>query len=50
MMELLSQKIYTTEIRKGEDRITAAINGTLEVLPAVFSAILTTIVAFFVFC
>ena len=34
---------------QGEDRISAAINGTLEVLPAVFSAILTTIVAFSLF-
>ena len=32
-----------------QDRINAAINGTLEVLPAVTSAILTTIVAFSLF-
>jgi len=33
----------------GKDRITAAIDGTMEVLPAVFAAIITTILAFSTF-
>ncbi len=45
---IIAENIYQ-RYEKGEDRITAAINGTLEVLPAVFSAILTTIVAFSLF-
>ena len=42
------EKISIKDLKK-EDRINAAINGTLEVLPAVTSAILTTIVAFSLF-
>ena len=45
---IIAENIYQ-RYEQGEDRITAAINGTLEVLPAVFSAILTTIVAFSLF-
>ena len=45
---IIAENIYQ-RYEKGEDRINAAINGTLEVLPAVFSAILTTIVAFSLF-
>ena len=45
---IIAENIYQ-RYERGEDRINAAINGTLEVLPAVFSAILTTIVAFSLF-
>ena len=45
---IIAENIYQ-RYENGEDRINAAINGTLEVLPAVFSAILTTIVAFSLF-
>jgi len=45
---IIAENIYQ-RFEQGEDRISAAINGTLEVLPAVFSAILTTIVAFSLF-
>ena len=45
---IIGENIYQ-RFEKGEDRINAAINGTLEVLPAVTSAILTTIVAFSLF-
>ena len=45
---IIAENIYQ-RYEQGEDRISAAINGTLEVLPAVFSAILTTIVAFSLF-
>mgnify|MGYP001421243695 FL=1 len=45
---IIAENIYQ-RYESGEDRINAAINGTLEVLPAVFSAILTTIVAFSLF-
>ena len=45
---IIAENIYQ-RYEKGENRINAAINGTLEVLPAVFSAILTTIVAFSLF-
>ena len=41
-------KIFIRDMKK-EKVINAAINGTLEVLPAVTSAILTTIVAFLCF-
>ena len=43
---IIAENIYQ-RYEKGENRINAAINGTLDVLPAVTSAILTTIVAFF---
>ena len=45
---IIAENIYQ-RYEKGENRINAAINGTLEVLPAVTSAILTTIVAFSLF-
>ena len=45
---IIAENIYQ-RYERGEDRINAAINGTLEVFPAVFSAILTTIVAFSLF-
>lgn len=45
---VISENIYR-RYEMGEDRITAAVNGTMEVLPAVFSAIATTIVAFSTF-
>jgi len=45
---VISENIYR-HYENGEDRVTAAVNGTLEVLPAVFSAIATTIVAFSTF-
>ena len=45
---VIAENIYQ-RYEKGEDPYTAAINGTMEVLPAVFSAILTTIVAFSLF-
>tara|TARA_B110001452_G_scaffold266438_1_gene273312 strand:- start:7197 stop:10382 length:3186 start_codon:yes stop_codon:yes gene_type:complete len=45
---VIAENIYQ-RYEKGEDPYNAAINGTLEVLPAVFSAILTTIVAFSLF-
>ncbi len=42
---VIAENIYQ-HYEKGEDATTAAINGTMEVLPAVFSAIVTTVVAF----
>ena len=45
---VIAENIYQ-RYEGGEDPYNAAINGTLEVLPAVFSAILTTIVAFSLF-
>tara|TARA_B110000881_G_C18604015_1_gene537977 strand:+ start:1750 stop:4935 length:3186 start_codon:yes stop_codon:yes gene_type:complete len=45
---VIAENIYQ-RYEKGEDAYNAAINGTMEVLPAVFSAILTTIVAFSLF-
>ena len=45
---IIAENIYQ-RYEKGENRINASINGTLEVLPAVTSAILTTIVAFSLF-
>lgn len=45
---VISENIYQ-RYERGEDRVSAAVNGTLEVLPAVFSAIATTIVAFSTF-
>ena len=45
---IIAENIFQ-RYEKGESRINAAINGTLEVLPAVTSAILTTIVAFSLF-
>ena len=45
---VIAENIYQ-RYENGEDAYSAAINGTMEVLPAVFSAILTTIVAFSLF-
>ena len=45
---VIAESIYQ-RYERGEDSFNAAVNGTLEVLPAVFSAILTTIVAFSLF-
>ena len=45
---VIAENIYQ-RYENGEDPYNAAINGTMEVLPAVFSAILTTIVAFSLF-
>lgn len=45
---VISENIYR-HYEKGTNRITAAIRGTMEVAPAIFSAILTTIVAFSTF-
>ena len=45
---VIAENIYQ-RYEEGEDPYNAAINGTMEVLPAVFSAILTTIVAFSLF-
>lgn len=42
---VIGESIYQ-EYEKGTPRIQAAIQGTMRVLPAVFSAILTTIIAF----
>ncbi|MGB1056836.1 MAG: efflux RND transporter permease subunit [Flavobacteriales bacterium] len=42
---VIAENIYR-HFEMGKDRHTATIEGTLEVLPAVFSAIVTTIVAF----
>ncbi|MEM8901373.1 MAG: efflux RND transporter permease subunit, partial [Bacteroidota bacterium] len=42
---VIGENIYR-RWENGEDRYTAAINGTLEVLPAVLGAILTTMIAF----
>lgn len=45
---VIAENIYQ-HYEKGESRFQATINGTLEVLPAVFSAIVTTVVAFSMF-
>jgi multidrug efflux pump subunit AcrB len=45
---VISENIYQ-RWEKGESPLSAAINGTLEVLPAVTSAVLTTIIAFSTF-
>jgi multidrug efflux pump subunit AcrB len=42
---VISENIYW-HYEKGKNAIRAAVDGTMEVIPAVFSAILTTIVAF----
>jgi multidrug efflux pump subunit AcrB len=42
---VIAENIYQ-HYELGESRIDATINGTMEVLPAVFSAIVTTIIAF----
>jgi multidrug efflux pump subunit AcrB len=45
---VIAENIYQ-HFEKGEEPFTAALNGTMEVLPAVFSAIVTTIIAFSAF-
>lgn len=45
---VISENIYQ-HFEKGKPRIQAAIDGTIEVLPAVLSAIITTIIAFSTF-
>lgn len=45
---VIAENIYQ-HYEKGKDPVRSAIDGTLEVLPAVFSAILTTVIAFSVF-
>tara|TARA_R110001592_G_scaffold234658_1_gene492270 strand:- start:22176 stop:24449 length:2274 start_codon:yes stop_codon:yes gene_type:complete len=45
---VVSENIYH-HFEKGKSRIQAAVDGTLEVLPAVISAVLTTIIAFSTF-
>lgn len=45
---VIAESIYQ-EYEKGKDSTQAAIDGTMNVLPAVFSAILTTVVAFSLF-
>ena len=45
---VISENIYR-HFENGKNRIRAAIDGTMEVLPAIFSAILTTMVAFSAF-
>jgi multidrug efflux pump subunit AcrB len=45
---VISENIYR-HYELGEDRITAAVKGTMEVLPSVFSAIATTVIAFSTF-
>jgi multidrug efflux pump subunit AcrB len=45
---VVSENIYH-HFEKGKTRIQAAVDGTLEVLPAVISAVLTTIIAFSAF-
>lgn len=45
---VIAENIYQ-HWEDGKDPVQAAIDGTMEVLPAVFSAILTTAIAFYVF-
>lgn len=45
---VISENIYH-QFEKGKSRIQAALDGTMEVAPAIFSSILTTIVAFTTF-
>ncbi len=45
---VISENIYRRYL-KGEDRVNAAINGTMEVLPSIVSAILTTMAMFAIF-
>ncbi|EAY27997.1 efflux RND transporter permease subunit [Microscilla marina] len=45
---VIAESIYQ-EYEKGKDPTQAAVDGTMNVLPAVFSAILTTVVAFSLF-
>ena len=45
---VIGENIYR-HFEQGKSRIQAAVDGTMEVLPAVFSAVLTTIIAFSTF-
>ena len=45
---VIAENIYQ-RFEKGDSAFDAALNGTMEVLPAVFSAILTTVIAFSAF-
>ncbi|MBN2669674.1 MAG: efflux RND transporter permease subunit [Bacteroidales bacterium] len=45
---VISENIYS-HFERGKTRIQAAVLGTMEVLPAIFSAVLTTIIAFSAF-
>jgi multidrug efflux pump subunit AcrB len=45
---VISENIYQ-HYEKGESRFTAAVRGTMEVLPSIFSAIFTTMIAFSAF-
>ncbi|PIQ35308.1 MAG: RND transporter [Bacteroidetes bacterium CG18_big_fil_WC_8_21_14_2_50_41_14] len=45
---VIAENIYY-QYEKGKNPIRAAIDGTMEVLPAIFSAVLTTILAFAIF-
>jgi len=45
---VISENIFQ-RFERGEEKLTAAVNGTMEVLPAVFSAIVTTVIAFSAF-
>lgn len=45
---VISENIYQ-HFEKGKPRVQAAIDGTMEVLPAIISAILTTVIAFSTF-
>ncbi|PHI20950.1 RND transporter [Lewinellaceae bacterium SD302] len=42
---VIGENIYSNH-EKGEERNKAALNGTMQVLPAVFAAIITTVIAF----
>jgi multidrug efflux pump subunit AcrB len=42
---VISENIYQ-HYEKGKPRVQAAVDGTLEVLPAIFSAVITTVLAF----
>ncbi len=45
---VIAENIYNHYL-KGKDAITAAVDGTLEVLPSVYSGVITTVIAFTVF-
>lgn len=45
---VIAENIYH-HYEKGETPVRAAVNGTMEVLPAIFSSVLTTIMAFSIF-
>ncbi|WP_298545758.1 efflux RND transporter permease subunit [uncultured Aquimarina sp.] len=46
---VIGENIYQHAIEKGKSRLNAAIDGTVEVLPAVISSLLTTAVAFSIY-